>query len=200
VSRFSRRSRWFLAIAVLIVVCLVTSHFWLTALGTFLIKAGDPAPADIVVVLAGDYVGNRILTAAELVRKGIAPQALVSGPADFYSLHESDLSIPFAVRHGYPESYFVAFPNDGRSTVDEARAVIAELRKRNAHRIDIVTSDYHTRRAGNIYRSQAGDLEFHMVAAPDRYFHAESWWKDREGRKIFVVEWMKTVATWTGGW
>ena len=42
--------------------------------------------------------------------------------------------------------------------------------KRHAHRIDIVTSDYHTRRAGNIYRAQAPGLEIHMVAAPDLYF------------------------------
>jgi hypothetical protein len=37
-----------------------------------------------------------------------------------------------------------------------------------------------------------------MVAAPDEYFSADGWWKDREARKTFLVEWMKTVATWLG--
>ena len=50
--------------------------------------------------------------------------------------------------------------------------------------LDIVTSNYHTRRAGNIFRSKAHDLEFHIVAAPDRDFTPDGWWKNREGRKI----------------
>ncbi len=87
-------------------------------------------------------------------------------------MHESDLAIPFAVQHGYPESYFVALPNDDRSTRDEASDVLAALSKRHARRVDIVTSDYHTRRAGNIYRAKLHGLEIHMVAAPDVILHA----------------------------
>jgi hypothetical protein len=36
------------------------------------------------------------------------------------------------------------------------------------------------------------------VAAPDQYFSPDGWWKSREGRKIFLVEWEKTFATWVG--
>jgi uncharacterized SAM-binding protein YcdF (DUF218 family) len=163
-----------------------------------LVSSKAPAKADIIVVLAGDYAGNRILKAAELVRQGFAPQALIDGPSEAYGLHESDLAIAFAVRHGYPESYFVPFPNDARSTGAEADAVLAELRRRKLHRIDIVTSDFHTRRAGKIFRSKARDVEIHMVAAPDRDFTPDGWWKTREGKKVFATEWTKTVGTWLG--
>jgi uncharacterized SAM-binding protein YcdF (DUF218 family) len=176
----------------------VTSPYWLAALGGYLVRAESPQPADMIVVLAGDYSGNRILTAGDLVRRGFASHALVSGPSGAYGLHESDLAIPFAVKHGYPESYFIALPNDGLSTREEAAAVLAALNQRNAHRVDIVTSDYHTHRAGNIYHAQAPTLEIHMVAAPDVYFSPAAWWKNREGRKTFLLEWMKTVATWLG--
>src|SRR5262249_17324350 len=152
------------------------------ALGRFLIKADGPAPADAVVVLAGDFSGNRILTAGDLVRKGLAPVALVSGPPGMYGKHESDLPIPFSSAHGYPESYFVAIPNDSRSTMSEANVIISELRRRGAHRVDVVTSNYHTRRAGNIYRAKARDLEFHMVSAPDRFFDPNTWWKNRDAQ------------------
>lgn len=161
-------------------------------------RSEAPVKADIIVVLAGDSAGNRILKAAELVRQGFAPKALVDGPYGTYGLHESDLAIPFAVRHGYPESYFIAFQNDARSTEAEADAVLRELRRRNLHRIEIVTSDFHTRRAAKIFRAKARDLEIHMVAAPDRDFTAGGWWKTRDGRKVFATEWMKTVATWLG--
>ncbi|HEV2691070.1 MAG TPA: YdcF family protein [Bryobacteraceae bacterium] len=197
-SSVRRFSRWILGAAVLLLLLLLTHRFWLTALGSYLVHAEAPAPADMIVVLAGDYHGGRILTAAALVRQGLAPQALISGPSDFFDMHESDLAIPFAVRHGYPESYFIALPNDSRSTVSEAEVVLAELRKRNVHKIDIVTSNFHTRRSGYIYRARAHDMEIHLVAAPDQYFTPDGWWKNRDARKIFVVEWMKTVATWLG--
>ena len=70
-----------------------------------------PAHADIAVVLAGDYYGNRILRAAELVKQGYVPNVLVSGPAYDLRLYECDLEIPFAVKHGYPESWFIRAPN-----------------------------------------------------------------------------------------
>jgi uncharacterized SAM-binding protein YcdF (DUF218 family) len=193
-----RAFHWVLILCVLIAVLAGFHRFWLSALGGYLVHADNAATADIIVVLAGDYAGNRILKAGELVRSGIAPKALVSGPADFYDLHESDLEIPFAVRRGYSESYFEALPNDSKSTASEADVVIPELRRRNVHRVDIVTSNFHTRRAGNIYRAKAGDLEIHIVACPDRYFSPDGWWKNREGRKTFLTEWQKTVGTWLG--
>ena len=193
-----KRFRWFLLAALASLLVLATHAYWLGALGGYLVHDDAPVPADIIVVLAGDYLGNRILTAADLVRRGLAPKALVSGPGEAYGKYESELAIAFAVRHGFPESYFVGFPNDATSTVAEADVVIPELRKLHVRKIDIVTSNFHTRRAGNIYRSRAGDLEFHVVAAPDRYFSPDRWWKSREGRKTCLVEWEKTVATWFG--
>ncbi len=185
-------------VAFLVLLIFVTSRVWLALLGGFLVKADAVVPADYIVVLAGDFMGNRILTAADLVKQGVARQAIISGPAGAYGQHESDLAIPFAVRHGYPESYFVALPNDARSTGAEADVVIAELHRLKAHRVDIVTSNYHTRRAGNIFRSKARDLELHVVSSPDRDFTPDGWWKTRDGRKVFAIEWMKTVATWMG--
>jgi uncharacterized SAM-binding protein YcdF (DUF218 family) len=192
------RFRWFLVAVVLILFAVATRSLWLSALGGYLIRDEAPSQADVIVVLAGDFLGNRILTAADLVRRGLAPKALVSGPGGMYGVHESDVAIAFVVRHGFPESYFLPFPNETRSTAEEADALIPELRKLHAHRIEIVTSNFHTRRAGNIYRSRAGDMEFHLIAAPDPYFSAGGWWKNREGRKTFLVEWEKTVATWLG--
>ncbi len=84
-----------------------------------------------------------------------------------------------------PQSYFVALPNDSRSTKSEADDVLAALGQRHAHSVDIVTSNYHTRRAGNIYRAKAPGLEIHMIAAPDVYFTPDGWWKNRDARKDF---------------
>lgn len=189
----------FTAICAGIVLVLAATHsWWMTALGRLLIHDEGPAPADIAVVLAGDYYGNRVLRAAELVKQGYVPKVLVSGPDMLYGFYECDLEIPFALKRGYPESWFIREPNEARSTREEAVAVLADLRRRGVHRFLLVTSDYHTARAARIYRGAAPDLDMRVVAAPDKYFRADGWWRDREARKIFLVEWLKTVANMLG--
>ena len=170
----------------------------LAGLGSYLERSGPPQPADLVLVLAGDFYGNRILKAAELVRQGYAPRALVSGPEGLYGHHECDLAIPFAEQAGYPESYFLHVEHSAHSTAEEARAVVPELRRMGVKRVLLVTSDYHTRRAGKIFRAAAPDLSFSVVSAPDFYFTPQGWWRNREGRKTFAIEWMKTIAEWLG--
>ena len=168
----------------------------LTSLARHLDQSGPPQPADAVFVLAGDANGNRILKGAELVREGFAPRVIVSGPEGNYGYYECDLAIPFAVRAGYPESYFVRFPNHALSTEQEAAAAAVEMHSLGVRRVLLVTSLYHTRRAGADFRAAAPDVTFFVVAAPDKYFTADGWWRNREARKTFLIEWLKTGAGW----
>jgi uncharacterized SAM-binding protein YcdF (DUF218 family) len=184
-------------LALVIVVVIFHSQI-LGALGGYLVEEDAPQKADAAVVLAGDGWGNRLLTAAQLERDGYVPKVLVSGPDGAYGLNESDLAIPFAVKHGYPESYFVAVKHQGRSTRAEAVALMPEIRREGIRRLLVVTSNFHTRRAGRIFREVAPDLTIVVVGAPDRDFTAGGWWRNREAQKTFVTEWEKTIANWFG--
>ena len=195
----ARRPSLFLKSIVCIVIGLAlaagTHSWWLAALGRCLVRDQGPASADIAVVLAGDYYGSRVVRAGELVKQGYVPKVLVSGPHMLYGFYECDLAIPFAVKRGYPESWFIRAPSEALSTREEAAAILPDLRRRGVHRFLLVTSDYHSARAARVFaRAAAPDLDMRVVAAPDRYFRADAWWRNREGRKIFVVEWLKTVA------
>ena len=198
----SFRVRFLLGFLLLLAALCVTRGLWLPVFGYALIHDDGPAKADIAVVPAGDAYGHRILKAAELVRQGYVPAVLVSGPAGEYGQYESDLAIPFAVRHGYPAACFIAFPNSSLSTHEEAILILAELRRRNVHNFLLVTSSYHTARAGRTYRSLAGEsgggLTFRTVATPTEFFLPDSWWRVREGRKIVFNEWIKTIAAALG--
>jgi uncharacterized SAM-binding protein YcdF (DUF218 family) len=184
VKRFLRAA--LIALGVLFLLAILFHAPVLTALARYLDQSVPPQPADAVFVLAGDASGNRILKGAELVREGFAPRVVVSGPEGNYGYYECDLAIPFAVTAGYPESYFVPFPNHALSTEEEAAAAAVELRSLGAHRVLLVTSLYHTRRAGADFRA----------AAPDKYFTPAGWWHNRQARKTFLIEWLKTGATW----
>lgn len=185
-----------LILAAVVVLLILFHTAVLSALGNFLVKTDPPQKVDLIVVLAGDGFGRRILRAGELIQQGYAPQALVSGPDGNYGRYECDLAIPFAVKAGDPESYFLHFEHHGRSTAEESKAVAKRLREMGVKRVMLVTSNYHTRRAGKVFRRAAPDLDVVVESAPDQYFQPDSWWKDREASKIFLLEWTKTVVEW----
>jgi uncharacterized SAM-binding protein YcdF (DUF218 family) len=188
------RTKALLLAVLLLAAAGFTRDFWMLKLGQFLIKAEEPHKADIAVVLAGDWTGNRIRRGGDLVRQGFVPAALVDGPPQHYGVPESDLAVQFAVARGYPESYFIRFPMRANSTDEEARIVLEELRKRGCKSFLLITSDFHTRRAGRIFRKYLTGMEMTVVAAPDYAFRGGHWWTTREGRKVFAFEFMKTVT------
>lgn len=190
------RRKLAVGLAVAALALFLTRSWWLGAMGRFLVHEQAPEKADIGIVLAGDARGGRILKASELVKQGFVPKLLVSGPDGMYGSHECDLEIPFAVRAGYPESYFVHFENTARSTRDEAQQAAQELRKMGVHRLLLITSNFHTRRAGRMFREALPGVEVIVVASPDPYFSPDGWWKNREGQKTALYEWLKTVASW----
>ena len=76
---------------------------------------------------------------------------------------------------------------------------LPEIQKRGYKKILLVTSNYHTRRAGEIFRRQAhGSVAIVVVAAPDEFYVPDTWWHHRQAQKIFLNEWEKTVAAWLG--
>jgi uncharacterized SAM-binding protein YcdF (DUF218 family) len=190
------------ACLVLAAAAILGRSLWLPVLGYALVHDDGPAKADIAVVLAGDYEGHRIEKAAELIREGYVPAALISGPPGFYGGHESDYAIAYAVRQGFPAEWFIALPHSALSTREEARVVLADLRRRNVRSFLLVTSDYHSARARRIFlaaeRAMGGGPAMRTVAAPDEFFRPDSWWRNREGQKALFFEWSKTVASVLG--
>ena len=183
-----------LVLAALVLGALVFHTLLLRALGNYLVLADVPEKSDAALVLGGDGWGHRILTGAQLVRDGYAAKVLVSGPDGAYGNHECDLAIPFGVKHGYPEAYFVHMEHSGRSTQAEAEILLPKIRQMGIHRLVVVTSNYHTRRAGGLFRKLAPDLKIYIAAAPDENFKPDTWWQTSEGQKTFLYEWEKTVA------
>jgi uncharacterized SAM-binding protein YcdF (DUF218 family) len=168
-------------------------------MGEYLVQTDPLVKGDAALVLAGDWNGDRILKAAELAKQGYVPVVLVSGPMALYGVNEATLAIDYAVHCGYPRDIFVPMTSRAFSTRDEAAFFVPVLRQRGVHRLLIVTSDFHTRRAGKLFRRDLGrDLEIYMIASPDRHFTPGGWWKDREGQKVLFFEWSKTIATFIG--
>jgi len=197
-----RRSNFlkFLTVLFLLTLALYAGRgVWLAAIGNALIHDEGAARADFAVVLAGDGTGYRLSKAAELVRQGYVPQVVVSGPPGMYGINEADAAIRWATARGYAAEWFIPLRHDALSTRDEAIVVLDMLRERKASSFLLVTSSYHTGRARRIYlaaeRERGGGPAMRTVASDDRFFTAQHWWQNREGRKGVFMEWTKTLTS-----
>jgi uncharacterized SAM-binding protein YcdF (DUF218 family) len=198
-----RRGRRFqftlLALLLLVAVVYLARDVWLRALGSALVHDEGAARAEIAVVLAGDSWGYRLTKGAELVRQGFVPRVLVSGPPAFYNVNEADAAIQYAIGKGYPAEWFIPVYHTALSTREEAIVVLDALKQRNIHSALLVTSSYHSARAGRIFRGverqRGGGPNLRVVVSGDRFFSASNWWHNREGRKIAFMEWTKTLTS-----
>jgi len=178
--------------------CLIFSQQILWWMGAALVASESPRKSDIEIVLGGDKSGNRILKSCELLQAGYAPRVLVSGEGSYYGTHESVLAINLAVSKGCPREAFTAFRYPATSTTDEAAHIVTELRRLGIHSVLVVTSPSHTARARRVFRRLGPDLDVHTVAARDINWNNGYWWKLREGRKIWLLESVKTLADFIG--
>jgi uncharacterized SAM-binding protein YcdF (DUF218 family) len=166
----------------------------LTWIAKFLLLSQSAEPADLILVLGGNFYGVRALMGAELGASGYAKKVMISGPP-YHNQPESELSIRFLVEKGYRRETFISFPNHSNSTISEAIAVCPELRKLGASRVLVVTSSYHSRRANVVYNLFCPGVQFRSIAAPDDQFEPDRWWKTPRYRDVFFSEWKKLLGT-----
>jgi uncharacterized SAM-binding protein YcdF (DUF218 family) len=195
----ARRFRWLLLPLALAGGVYLFPGLFLRPLGTHLVRFDPPVKSDCLLALAGDANGQRIMKAGDLYREGYAKRVFVSGAGYTYGVSEDQLAIPFARSKGYTDVPFVGMLNRGRSTVTEVRDVKPKLQAAGCGSVLVITSDFHTRRTGNILAREWGTALPHRVtAAPSYDYDAERWWTDRNYQKTFFFEWTKTVADWIG--
>jgi uncharacterized SAM-binding protein YcdF (DUF218 family) len=200
-SKF-RVLRWLMAAAI---VCAIILLGWG---GDFLI-ASDPAPqhADAAIVLQGSIAGEkvRIAGAMHLLQQGIADRALLSVPKESYwGEYIPPVARSFLDRtYGHDLASRVDFCETGEdvnSTVQEAQALLPCIQEHHCNSVVIVTSNYHTRRAGMLWRKVTKpdpNLHIWMEGVADPEFQ-QPWWRHRRSAKTWVTESTKLVWTSLG--
>ncbi len=193
-----RRNRVLLALAALLVAVVLVAFYrpLLGAAGYLLVAEDSLEKCDAAVVLSGEQGdGLRTREAVRLYQKGWVKKIVLSGTYFGFGYHETDFSLPLAVRLGVPREDLLPILHEGRSTLEEARIVVPVMEKAGIRTVVIVTSNFHTRRARRIFRRVAvGRLRVLVHPATDQWFQPDSWWRSREGLKIFFYEATKNLA------
>jgi DUF218 domain len=203
-ARLSLRAlSWLLAVVVVIAICVLR---W----GGDLLIASDPPPGhvDAEIVLQGSIAAEkaRVAGAINVLQAGVADRILLSVPKESYW----GQSIPPIARAYLERSYgndvaarvdFCETTGEVNSTVQEAQVLNSCIREHRWRSILIVTSDYHTRRAGMLWRRMTrNDPNIHiwLEGVRDPEFQ-QPWWRHRQAAKIRVMETAKLVWAALGG-
>jgi uncharacterized SAM-binding protein YcdF (DUF218 family) len=153
----------------------------------------DPQKSDAIVVLAGE-TNLRPKRGLELLRQGMAPRMWIDVVHRDEFFDQSLVSVAQKYAAGLPEADRVNVCGiDGLSTAAEAMDVRRCLQSPEVHRVLIVTSAYHTRRALMIFKHRLPDYEFSIAAANDGAQFGAAWWTNREWAKSTFDEWTKLV-------
>jgi hypothetical protein len=207
-SRGSRGNRFRRALWIFIVAVGAIASFlrW----GGYLLISDDPLPVhvDSAVVLQGSVPGERarVAGAVEILRTGTTSRILISVPKESYWGQAVAPTALADIKKTYGEetARHVAFCEIGDvdSTEEEAAALAPCIDERALNSIAVVTSDYHTRRAGIIWRrmllQRHSPVHLYIHAVPDPEFHASRWWRERRSAKTWLLESTKLLSVLAG--
>jgi uncharacterized SAM-binding protein YcdF (DUF218 family) len=177
-------------LAVLFFLLYLARHPLLRLAGGWWVVSDPLQHADAMVVLGDDnFSGDRAARAAELFEAGWAPQVVASGRmlrpySGVAELIQRDLE-----SRGVPAAAIIRFDQHAENTRGEAEALRELAAQRHWHRILVVTSNYHTRRARYIFRKIfPSDVPVLVESARDSDFDPDRWWETRSGLKLFFNE------------
>jgi uncharacterized SAM-binding protein YcdF (DUF218 family) len=179
-----RPRRW---IKLLIWVCAVMVVGMSAALffaSSLLLVDSGPVQGDVIVVLGGGS-GERPVRAAALFKEQAAPLVLLTGYGDCESNQRQ------LVAAGVPAAAIV-MECQSHSTKQNAQLTVPFLRGESAHRVILVTSWYHSRRAIACFRHFAPGYEYY--SRPSYYGFDRSEWSATGVGRFVKAEYLKTFG------
>jgi vancomycin permeability regulator SanA len=177
----------------LIVLFLVAIFAVLASQAARFLVVDEPENSDAIVVLAGE-TNVRPARALDLLRQGMAPRVFLDAETRDVIYNQRLVEIAQKYVNDLAEANRVSVcPITGYSTIAEADDVSRCLQPLGPHRVLIVTSEYHTRRALMIFRHRLPQYKFSAAAARNPAQFGEAWWTTREWAKVTFDEWAKML-------
>lgn len=150
------------------------------------VDSGKGVTADVIVVLGGG-LHERPERAAELFKQHAAPRIIISGAGD------DEINRAILLRAGVPASA-IQLESQSKTTAENAQFTIKLLRQQNVHRVILVTSWYHARRAQKTFEHYAPEIQFY--SRPSYYAFDRADWKPKGNGKRIRLEFLKLPGYW----
>jgi uncharacterized SAM-binding protein YcdF (DUF218 family) len=179
---------------------------WLAVAGGRYLHHDDPLQkADAVYVLGGARV-ERWLEAYDLYRDGYAPLIVLSperAEAAETLIRARGIRFPSTpelqqqalLQLGVPPAAILMPGGWVDNTAQEAELLRTSAQTRGWKRLIVVTSKYHTRRAGFAMRRALAGTGCEVIIRGSRYdpWNPDRWWRSRADLRFGGIEWVKLV-------
>ena len=160
--------------------------------GSFLI-VDAPRPSDVILVLAGE-TDRRPKRALQLLVQGYGRRVVLDVPSNAKLYEFTQIQLAQRYIQDLPQGAAVSVcPIDGLSTRDESKDAEKCLARDGGRSVLIVTSDFHTRRALDIFQREVPGHEYSIAAARDAEQFGARWWTHRQWAKTLVGEWLRLI-------
>lgn len=170
-------------------------------MGKYLIVKDKLEKADVILVLAGDYNGERVIEGVKLFKRGYAKRILMSGGPVVWRLTYADWMKKQAVESGVPKKA-ILLQDKSMSTIDDAVYSLPVVKKMNFKSVILVTSPQHTRRAGKVFKKLYSKEGIRVIVWPAEKsdFNPDRWWTRYEDRAFVVWEYVSFVLYFLKGY
>lgn len=186
------------ALVCAIVAAVTLRHALLNFMAAPLFYTDEPARADILYILGGDYETRGTL-AAHLLHQRWAPQIVFSRESNDPSLPENqtDLLVMTLKREGVDDRQMTELrpPGGVNSTAMEMRELRRYAASHSMNRVLIVTSSFHGRRARMAARRamRGTGIDIRVVTADSRFAAPDGWQDNPVGRLQVRLEMVKML-------
>jgi uncharacterized SAM-binding protein YcdF (DUF218 family) len=182
---------------ILVLVLYWSSDSLLSAIGKALIIHTSPVPSKAAVVLNTDQeYYSRLTEAAQLYKAGLVKTIILNGDRKteaFKQIEAAGFTRACAWYEDYlrilflygvnPNDVICISAEDVYDTVTEAEAVGPRILALGIDQILLITSKFHTRRAGFIWQQRfQGELQIQTIGARTDPFDPNHWWQS--GRQV----------------
>jgi len=153
----------------------------------------DPERADLIAVLGGPTVADRLRRGAELYREGWGNRVMVSGFSESEPSPD-DWRLRLLTRQGVP---LTAITTDASasSSLEEARMILRTLRAQAWTKVLVVSDPPHLRRLSLVYRKVFGadGTGYRLIASNPPWWDPDEWWRNPDAAAFLVEETIKLI-------
>lgn len=191
---------------IVLVAALVLLAYGFTKAGHLLVEDDPIQHADAIVVLAGTVL-DRPLEAVDLYKRGDAPVIVLTRETPELSIArlaqrgirvptKADTTYGLMRQLGVPAGAIIVPDRVHDNTAQEAQTFRTLAAERHWHRLIVVTSAYHTRRAGFALRREmkGTGIEIEMHATRYEDVNPDRWWATRDDLRWVLDESLKLIA------
>ncbi len=191
--------------AALFIIFLLSTLWFGTRAGSWLVIADEAESVDLIMVLMGP-IPDRTLQAADLYHQGVSSKIVFCNdhqPGARQLLEYqikldniADIAKSTLVQLGVQAEHIHILDHFTSSTQDEAiRLRDYLLQNPGIESVVMVTSSYHSRRTytifSKVFRRAGLDIDLYISENPYTEFGGERWWEDRSSATMVVFEYMK---------